>query len=124
MNSISITDQDVHLWHKVPLFPALVTVATTIPELRLTGASDEFISTLTPLTTGMAGEIGAGYFVMYFSPDITYGCISHECLHIVNMILDYVGQDPDRGNDECDAYLLGWLVDFVCDELKLNRKGE
>lgn len=41
--------------------------------------------------------------------------LSHECLHAVNFILDYVGVCPSFTNDEAQAYLLTELMRVAYD---------
>lgn len=41
------------------------------------------------------------------------GLIAHECLHVVNFIMHRTGFQPDRMNDEPDAYLLQYIVSAV-----------
>jgi hypothetical protein len=57
-------------------------------------------------------------FVMILNFDwkyakITNGTISHEALHIANMISDAMGVQPDFNNDEPLAYLTEWIVNEV-----------
>lgn len=41
---------------------------------------------------------------------ITYGMIAHEANHIVDFIIDSIGQVVDPQNNEYSAYLLEWLT--------------
>ena len=49
---------------------------------------------------------------------ITHGTIAHEAHHIKNMILSGRGVVPDFDNDEAEAYLLNYIVDFIYKNLK------
>ena len=39
-----------------------------------------------------------------------YGTIGHECNHLKNKILFYLGHELDELNDEAESYLVGYLV--------------
>lgn len=59
------------------------------------------------------------------TPPITHGIITHESLHITNLILAKAGVKLKTNNDEASAYLIQWVVDQITFFLKeknlLNR---
>lgn len=44
---------------------------------------------------------------------ITYGMIAHEVNHVVDFIMDAIGQKVDPNNNEYSAYLVEWIVNTV-----------
>lgn len=52
---------------------------------------------------------------------LTHGTISHECLHVVNFIMDYKGVVSDYNNDEPECYLLQYMVNKVYDFVKKHN---
>lgn len=44
---------------------------------------------------------------------LTYGMISHEANHIVDFIMEAIGQKVDPNNNEYSAYLMEWIVNTV-----------
>jgi len=48
---------------------------------------------------------------------ITYGMIAHEANHIVDFIMDSIGQVVDPQNNEYSAYLLEWLTNTIFQHL-------
>lgn len=42
-----------------------------------------------------------------FKPSV----LVHECVHISNMIFQIVGYEPDRNNDEAQAYLVEYIFE-------------
>ena len=44
---------------------------------------------------------------------ITYGMIAHEANHIVDYIIDSIGQKVDPQNNEYSAYLLEWTTNTI-----------
>lgn len=44
--------------------------------------------------------------------------ISHESVHVVNLIFKEVGIELDIENDEPQAYLMGWVVDKIYKAIK------
>lgn len=43
----------------------------------------------------------------------THGVVAHEIRHATNAILQHIEQRLDPNNDEAEAYLAGWIADFV-----------
>jgi len=46
---------------------------------------------------------------------VTAGIIAHECVHAKNMLFEKIGFRPDVDNDEAEAYLMEYLVNYVTD---------
>lgn len=44
---------------------------------------------------------------------LTPGVITHEAIHIKNMVFDTVGIKADPNNDEPEAYLTEWIVNQI-----------
>ncbi len=44
---------------------------------------------------------------------ITYGMIAHEANHIVDYVIDSIGQEVDPQNNEYSAYLLEWMTNTI-----------
>jgi hypothetical protein len=44
---------------------------------------------------------------------LTYGMIAHEVNHVVDFIMEAIGQKVDPNNNEYSAYLVEWLVNTV-----------
>lgn len=44
---------------------------------------------------------------------LTYGMIAHEVNHVVDYIMEAIGQKVDPNNNEYSAYLVEWLVNTV-----------
>lgn len=66
---------------------------------------------------------GRQAFVAFFNhkhPDaeITHSVIAHEALHLMSYIMKNRGIQYDSDNDEPQAYLLGFIVEFLTKELK------
>lgn len=63
-----------------------------------------------------------GYFVILNTKSknrpITHGVITHESIHVVNMLALNRGIEPDLNNDEPMAYLAEWVCDFVYSALQ------
>lgn len=53
--------------------------------------------------------------------NLTAGTITHEVIHIKNMIYRFIGDDPSIFNDEPEAYLTGWLTDTIVSYLNKNN---
>lgn len=51
---------------------------------------------------------------------IKHGTITHECVHIANMLLSGRGVVADFNNDEAHAYLSEWICDRVYKVFKRN----
>ena len=49
---------------------------------------------------------------------LTYGIVSHECLHIVDEMFNTIDHDYDVENNEPGAYLIEWLVNKVFNHLE------
>lgn len=49
------------------------------------------------------------------------GVISHEAVHAANEILDYVGIDMSYKNDEAQAYLVGYIAEFIHKKIGENN---
>lgn len=61
---------------------------------------------------GKALEFESGDYVVWTKKTgkKALSTLTHECLHVANMILKAKGISVDLENDEAQAYLLGWLV--------------
>jgi hypothetical protein len=44
---------------------------------------------------------------------ISMGTITHEVSHAANKLLLARGVEPDWDNDECEAYIKGWMSDMI-----------
>lgn len=53
------------------------------------------------------------YNMVFRNKRVRASVIAHEAVHVVNMISKHVGLYHDNENDECQAYLTGWIVDQV-----------
>lgn len=103
-------------WRRVPLFPSYLLITTSEKELKDYGVGKR------NLEFCMSDTVAAGTFlydwdnqfnvVIHFKPEcgVKHEFITHESLHATNYILHAAGQNPDRCNDECDAYLAGWIA--------------
>ena len=65
-------------------------------------------------------KMDAVYLLFSLNNEITHGLIAHEARHATNAILHYIGQKLDPTNDECEAYLSGWVNDQI---YKVFRKN-
>lgn len=63
----------------------------------------------------------AGLVVIYLA-DSFPGVIAHEALHAANYILSDVGAQGSYEDDECQAYLLGYLVQHIHSGLKVKKR--
>lgn len=59
---------------------------------------------------GMVHE-SKGELYVWLNPTTTRGTLAHECLHLVNRIINSKGMTATTTDDETQAYLLGWLFD-------------
>lgn len=48
------------------------------------------------------------------------GCIAHEALHCANAILEERGIRSPTENDEPLAYMVGWLVRNICEQMRIR----
>lgn len=115
---------------KVPLYPTRLGVIVGGSEdeimeaLKSEGAPDylqldfDTFDALT-ITEGVCkDEKGAERFCIYvvFDPkneNFTHGVIAHEVRHVTSSILNRVGYRLDAENDEAEAYLAGWVANFI-----------
>lgn len=51
-----------------------------------------------------------------------YSIIAHECLHVVNSVWLRIGYNPQKDNDEVDAYLLDYIMSKVLDVVKKHNE--
>lgn len=49
---------------------------------------------------------------------ITHGIISHEAIHVKNLLYKTIGVDCDISNDEHEGYIISWIVDWVYKKLE------
>lgn len=52
--------------------------------------------------------------MMVFREGVTIGVIVHELIHTKNFIFDSLGIVSGMGNDEHEAYFMGYLTDQLC----------
>jgi hypothetical protein len=52
---------------------------------------------------------------------LTIGVIAHEAVHMTNRIFNWIGQDLDIKKDECYAYLLEHIVEFLVESIGFNK---
>ena len=69
-------------------------------------------------TTRKKGE----YVITIERGYLSHNTIAHEVVHLVNAVFRRVGIDPDRKNDEADAYFTGWVTEWVY--RSLSEQGE
>lgn len=52
--------------------------------------------------------------VLYRPKEIRWGIVSHEALHVVTMICDWLGiPPPEQRNDEPHAYFIQWVANCI-----------
>jgi len=51
------------------------------------------------------------YTMIFHENSLSPGNISHEALHLMHDIMEYVGMGPELNDDEAQAYLIGFIVD-------------
>lgn len=57
-------------------------------------------------------------FALFFRADsLFYDNISHEVFHLTHRILDFIGSKFDVENQECAAYLNGYLMNLVMEKV-------
>jgi hypothetical protein len=57
------------------------------------------------------------YYVM-LPPDVEYGPVCHESVHLIGRIFSDRGQIADYKNDEIFAYYVGWIAGEICDYVR------
>lgn len=69
------------------------------------------------------GDFPTGVYPVLFSGKISPGIVAHEAKHIVNRIFTDIDMLLDRSNDECETYLLSWIVNRIWEvKMKLEKK--
>lgn len=65
-------------------------------------------------------------FLFHSLSDMDVRTIGHECLHRLSLYCKYlnINYSFDAGEDEHAAYLMGWMVDRVCDAYHKFKKEE
>jgi len=58
-------------------------------------------------------DIGDAQYILLLDPSATIDIITHEALHIVNMLFRDKGIKWSYNNDEPAAYMLGWLTNEI-----------
>jgi hypothetical protein len=64
------------------------------------------------------------YLILNFENEfrnIKHGVITHECIHITNMIAHSRGIEADLNNDEPLTYLAEWICDSVYEVINKNN---
>lgn len=99
---------------------------------------DVYIGTYKEITSKLGAPDGyfsdSGYYartawhedhpnkLMVHMTDVRYCDLAHEALHCAHRIADYIGHNPDHHNDEFLAYLLGYIVQCVEDEINREHR--
>ena len=55
---------------------------------------------------------------------ITPGVVAHEATHAAHGILEYIGYEPNLGNDEAEAYLIGYIVEKIHQGYHVPKRKE
>lgn len=98
---------------KIPIYPGQLVVIVTqsvkdgADYLKL-GFQEEDINHWGAFTAKRTFN-GQRQFAVVLTPETSIEMIVHECVHLKNMIFDFIGQDPDLDNDEAECYLIQWL---------------
>ena len=72
--------------------------------------------------TTMFRNDGKNVVVCYTSEKtLSIGVIAHEAVHMTNRIFNWIGQDLDLNKDECYAYLLENIVEFLVESIGFNK---
>lgn len=53
------------------------------------------------------------YVVAFDKANVSNGVIVHECVHVVNHILDSLDTSPSTKEDELQAYLTQWVFEQI-----------
>lgn len=61
-------------------------------------------------------------FCKVILPPCNNSTLIHELEHVKNIIWKWIGYTPQAGNDEPDAYLIGYLYEQVDKIIKLHLK--
>lgn len=70
---------------------------------------------------GNEPDLGEYDYLMLIHPSSTPGDISHEVLHIINMLFRDKNIKWLYSNDEPAAYLMGWLVEQINNLLNQHK---
>jgi len=98
---------------KIPIYPGqlVVIIAKSVKEgadyLEL-GFSHEDINHWAAFTAKRTYK-GERQFAVVLTPETSLAMIVHECVHLKNMIFDFIGQLSDLNNDEAECYLTQWI---------------
>lgn len=65
-----------------------------------------------------------GFIRIGISSDVGVSFITHEAHHAKSSIWEYIGYKPQSGNDEVDAYLIGWIAKIVIDLYHKHKKNK
>lgn len=63
----------------------------------------------------------SGIVILNLEDKLSHGIISHEALHIINMVATHVKMSHDTDNDESMCYLISWVIDEVYKFIKENN---
>ena len=68
-----------------------------------------------------------GFIRLGICSDVGVSIIAHESHHAKNSVWSIIGYEPQKDNDEVDAYLIGWIAKQVTDlyykhKDKINEK--
>lgn len=61
-------------------------------------------------------------FIMFVKDSADIGTVSHESVHVCNMMFEYVGQMADEWNDEIQAYIVGHLTKVFMEEIRGEKR--
>lgn len=72
---------------------------------------------LLPSSIACVFEKEGNAWLVFRQKEFTIDCLVHECVHIIHVLMNIVGQKPNEANDEFEAYLceyvfsnLLWLI--------------
>lgn len=112
-----------HLYPFIIRFSVNQTAEELCAEDQVDGEDDLTVSLIHSCTTpGRIIPFEDGVFLAVIkgydgSPD-AHSVIAHEIHHLANFIFDRIGQKPDVKNDECSAYLHGFITNQFYEGLK------
>lgn len=66
-------------------------------------------------------EVSGGWGLIALQPSVTIEEIVHEANHFINRVFLYIDYTVDRGNDEIQSYLLGYVCGKLNDLLKKHN---
>lgn len=97
--------------HKLPIYSGAIVMykvesMTDLNHLFYLNATDDYESFVFkhPL---------AAQFIIVIKGNTRHSVIAHECVHLANLIFNYVGVKLDSHNDEAQAYLTGYIFETI-----------